>query len=44
MAMAINNHNLIFLLKVCNATHCHAASQHACFAKHIMQGPWQNQS
>jgi hypothetical protein len=43
MAMTINNHNLIFLLKIFNATHCHAASRRAHFAKNIMPAPWQNQ-
>ncbi|MDC0649850.1 hypothetical protein OAQ37_05000 [Alphaproteobacteria bacterium] len=35
--MTINNHNLIFLLKICDATHFHAASSRACLGKTLCQ-------
>jgi hypothetical protein len=41
--MTINNHNLIFLLKIFNATYRHAASRRARFAENIMPAPWQYQ-
>jgi hypothetical protein len=39
MAMTINNHNTIFLLKTGNATQCHAALRRACLPKNITPAP-----
>jgi hypothetical protein len=43
MAMTINNHNAIFLLKTGNATQCHAASWRAFLPENITPTPKQNQ-
>jgi hypothetical protein len=43
MAMTINNHNAIFLLKTGNATQCHAASWRVFLPENITPTPQQNQ-